>query len=756
MTILNFNCNGQTFRIHMPDHHRSHEWRNGVPPSDAVTFHPRSFSLMRGLVVTGSVLIKISPFYYIKDGEFHVFPQTTLNTTPYLATTPNKVRLAVVGFNISTELIEVYTGDEVIFSALTPPPLPTGMATGFYPSFLVRLRYNTTELFETDITDARFALMEQSGGSNAWPLAGQNLLGATNYSTATLLIAAMSDGDIGYLGSRISAEAVDVNKTGIILQGVDKTATVFTTPFLISAETIVKDVGIEAVSGAYALSVTANPVDLYRIIANHSGVANARGIIISEATRLYECEGIATSTGTTARGVYVTNAVPVEIHGGYFAASGGTAFEIFADAGCSVLLNGPVLEFGNIGGAGDIFGHYLDTLGGIHYVYRSATITKGWEINSNLIASNLSGMSGGVWLLRTDGLRIKYDTLSLAIADAATLDVIKLGPGTYSLTALETLADIGLTIEGESPQSTIITSSIAGNCAFFVNAANITFRNITVQHTGAGIASGCFQVNANNFTLDNAIIEKTSGAPTTGYAAWLYAGTGHRFTNSRLTCTSGTTKYGIQNTLAAISLTVEGGSVQGNTFDIFGDQAGSSIDLIDPVLVNNLISFSGTLEGWYFNASGHHYAVSLSRLIWTPPAFRVHKNNTSQTGIVTVTFTKLTWSTESYDTHGWFASDKFTPLLAGKYFFDVKVYFDPSIIDQSLIYAFIYKNGVNTVEFPTVPSGTGGHQIRGTVILDANGSTDFFELYVFHSTGANEVVSGNAAVTNWVGIYMGR
>ena len=179
MTVLNFSCGDQVFQIHMPDHHKSHEWRNGVPPSDALTVHPRMFAMMRGIVVTGSVLIKISPFYYVKDGAFHVVGETTLNTTPYLATTANKVRLAVVGFNISTEAIEVYTGNEIVFSAITPPPLPTGLPTGFFPSFLVRLRYNTLELFETDITDARFALMESAGGGGSPTGAAGGVLGGT-------------------------------------------------------------------------------------------------------------------------------------------------------------------------------------------------------------------------------------------------------------------------------------------------------------------------------------------------------------------------------------------------------------------------------------------------------------------------------------------------------------------------------------------------------------------------------------------------
>lgn len=206
---------------------------------------------------------------------------------------------------------------------------------------------------------------------------------------------------------------------------------------------------------------------------------------------------------------------------------------------------------------------------------------------------------GGVWRYDFDaaGDRIPEVDLSTAIANSGASGLIRLFPGTYSLTTMETLADIGLTIEGESPESTIITSSITNSTAFFVNAANITFRNVTIIHTGGGTASGCFQVNANNFTLDNVKVEKTSGAPTTAYGVWIYAGTGHRFySGTKITCTSGTSKYGVYNSLATITLTVEGVSVQGDTFDIFGDQTGSTVTLNNVVLTNGLVSFSGILN----------------------------------------------------------------------------------------------------------------------------------------------------------------
>jgi hypothetical protein len=349
-----------------------------------------------------------------------------------------------------------------------------------------------------------------------------------------------------------------------------------------------------------------------------------------------------------------------------------------------------------------------------------------------------------------------YTTLPLANAAAAAGDVILLDAETYSLTAMETLADIGLTIEGRGP-GTVITSNITNSTAFFINAANITFRNCTIRHTGAGTASGVFQVNANNFTLDNCIVEKTSGAPTTGYGVWAYAGTGHRFINgTKITCTSGTTKYGMQNSLAAITLAVEGGEITGDTKDIYTGHASTVVELRGVKLLGGGIEINaGAVQGWYYGTSGQFIAVGLSQLLWTPPSFSVNKNSTDQTGIVTVTFTKVTWSAEAYDTHGWFASDKYTPLLAGKYFFDIKLYYNAAI-DQSLVYAFVYKNGANVAELPTQTSGTGAIQIRGNIIMEANGSSDYFEIYTYHFAGSDQTISGNPAVTSWTGFFLGR
>jgi hypothetical protein len=142
-------------------------------------------------------------------------------------------------------------------------------------------------------------------------------------------------------------------------------------------------------------------------------------------------------------------------------------------------------------------------------------------------------------------------------------------------------------------------------------------------------------------------------------------------------------------------------------------------------------------------------------MIWTPPSFSVHKNGTDQTGIVSGVATKLTWSTEDYDTHGWFASDKFTPLLAGKYLFELSAYFNASA-DGALMYCFLYKNGGQEKYFFQVAPSTGAIIVPGSALIPANGSTDYFEVYVQQQTGSNQTINGTASVTHFKGIYQGQ
>lgn len=136
-------------------------------------------------------------------------------------------------------------------------------------------------------------------------------------------------------------------------------------------------------------------------------------------------------------------------------------------------------------------------------------------------------------------------------------------------------------------------------------------------------------------------------------------------------------------------------------------------------------------------------------------SFSVHKNATDQTGIVAATPTKLTWSTEEWDTHNYFASDKFTPLVAGKYLFVGSAIFSAGI-DTVQFDVMFYKNGSLAKRASLIQaSGTLAIQPGGSCILTANGSTDYFEMYVNFSSGADRTVEGAASLTYFQGYFIG-
>lgn len=136
------------------------------------------------------------------------------------------------------------------------------------------------------------------------------------------------------------------------------------------------------------------------------------------------------------------------------------------------------------------------------------------------------------------------------------------------------------------------------------------------------------------------------------------------------------------------------------------------------------------------------------------PAFAVNKGGTGQTGIVTATHTLVTWSTESVDSNNNFASNKFTPTVAGTYLVVLVVYWD-SMADQAFMIPEIYKNGSLIAGTAARASGTSDQGNSTVVVVSMNGSTDYLEAYAYQSTGSNKNINGNATATYFAGAWIG-
>lgn len=127
------------------------------------------------------------------------------------------------------------------------------------------------------------------------------------------------------------------------------------------------------------------------------------------------------------------------------------------------------------------------------------------------------------------------------------------------------------------------------------------------------------------------------------------------------------------------------------------------------------------------------------------PAFSVHKNGTSQT-VAQDTDVKLTWSSEGFDTNNNFASDRFTPTVAGKYLVVVSAQCAqagacmPSIFKNGALVARSANTNINIGQTPQV-----------TAIVDMNGSTDYVEAFI---NTASSVVNGTATRTYFSGMQL--
>lgn len=124
-------------------------------------------------------------------------------------------------------------------------------------------------------------------------------------------------------------------------------------------------------------------------------------------------------------------------------------------------------------------------------------------------------------------------------------------------------------------------------------------------------------------------------------------------------------------------------------------------------------------------------------------AFSAYNPNPSGTAIPLTVFTKVDFQTEEFDTHGYFTNSRFTPLVSGKYHLSAFIGL-LSVADQTTIHVAIYKNGASYKWIRIRQSGTGecGGLIDATV--DANGTTDYFEIYVWTSGGATNVGGSNS------------
>jgi hypothetical protein len=122
-------------------------------------------------------------------------------------------------------------------------------------------------------------------------------------------------------------------------------------------------------------------------------------------------------------------------------------------------------------------------------------------------------------------------------------------------------------------------------------------------------------------------------------------------------------------------------------------------------------------------------------------------------------FTKVLFTTEDFDQAGWFDTGtlaRYTPLVPGKYMMNWALTYLNGLVDQKRVASVLYKNGVYFKTGAQISeSGAEFLSTVGACLVDANGTTDYFELYAWHDMAANADLAGNSNDNYFAGFHIG-
>jgi hypothetical protein len=139
------------------------------------------------------------------------------------------------------------------------------------------------------------------------------------------------------------------------------------------------------------------------------------------------------------------------------------------------------------------------------------------------------------------------------------------------------------------------------------------------------------------------------------------------------------------------------------------------------------------------------------------PAFRAFMN--ANQNLSDATTTKIDqFGSEDFDTDNNFASNRFTPTTAGKYFVFVQLSFTNTTDADVMYYAesYIYKNGSQLVKNTLDPKNSNPSNqalLYNATVVDMNGSSDYLEVYANSGVASGAPKIGNGTNQSYFGAY---
>ncbi|MBL8158400.1 hypothetical protein JNK62_02625 [bacterium] len=335
------------------------------------------------------------------------------------------------------------------------------------------------------------------------------------------------------------------------------------------------------------------------------------------------------------------------------------------------------------------------TLSGLN-ISGSATSTSnvGMNITSGCYAVNGTCVGGGsASLTGTTGQVAYFSGTNTAIGTSSLFIATNgnIGIGTTTPVACTGCSARSLAIEGDNASLRLNdTTGTAGDWLAFANNGSFTLSDNRAKSTR-------LLVNSNG---DMGLGTSTPNAKLTVFGDTLFNGT-DRYTN--FGTTTGTDGYGFRDNGGVIEFKNAGGTWQGVTTATTG------------------------------------------------PSFHVSK--TADQTNVGASPTLITWDVESFDTNNNFSGNRFMPTVPGKYILTANLQYGALSADDHG-FAMIYKNGVAAANaiLPSETAEASTVNVVITTIVEANGTTDYFEVYGDTQTASNQIVDGgNTAITYFTG-----
>ncbi len=125
----------------------------------------------------------------------------------------------------------------------------------------------------------------------------------------------------------------------------------------------------------------------------------------------------------------------------------------------------------------------------------------------------------------------------------------------------------------------------------------------------------------------------------------------------------------------------------------------------------------------------------------TEVSFSVNTTTAQSFGVGT--WTKVVWDSENFDSNTNFTASRFTPTIPGKYLFFANIR-RQNVSSNTTVAVGIFKNGVNQ-HYGTNIAELAAPSVMVTDILEANGTSDYFEVYYYTSTAGDLYVNDSMA-----------